>query len=303
MQRKLTIKYHWNCCSRLTILSFAKSPNGWTDMDIALEWLRRIFNPQTKDKAAGRKRVLLLDGHNSHFSLNLLEYCIENHIIVICYPAHCTHALQGLDVACFAKMKHIWHAELDEYYQIYGKHVNKQTYARVFGTAFLKAFDRDTILAAFRATGVHPYDPTVITEQQMKPSEVTSTRTTFPLKMSSPVRRVMAVFHHQPATAFEQDLDTYQPSTSTEPLPLIAAPPVTPKRRRLDPDESQLSSDSNRNLQNDGISTPPFARSPPIDRRDLTCKNMRYLFSFDLIPHSVTAPSSISGLLHHMPYF
>ena len=33
------------------------------------------------------------------------------------------------------------------------------------------------------------------------------------------------------------------------------------------------------------------------------CKNMRYLFSFDLIPYSVIAPSSISGLLHHMPYF
>ena len=33
------------------------------------------------------------------------------------------------------------------------------------------------------------------------------------------------------------------------------------------------------------------------------CKNMRYLFSFDLIPYLVIAPSSISGLLHHMPYF
>ena len=36
---------------------------------------------------------------------------------------------------------------------------------------------------------------------------------------------------------------------------------------------------------------------------DHFCKNMRYLFSFDLIPYSVIAPSSISGLLHHMPYF
>ena len=36
---------------------------------------------------------------------------------------------------------------------------------------------------------------------------------------------------------------------------------------------------------------------------EILCKNMRYLFSFDLIPYSVIAPSSISGLLHHMPYF
>ena len=38
-------------------------------------------------------------------------------------------------------------------------------------------------------------------------------------------------------------------------------------------------------------------------RDSAICKNMRYLFSFDLIPYSVIAPSSISGLLHHMPYF
>lgn len=220
----------------LSPISFTKSPNGWTDTDIALEWVKKVFNPETSVKAAGRTRVLLMDGHNSHFSLPFLIHCVANNIVVICYPAHCTHALQGLDVVCFAKMKHIWHAELDAHYETKGHHVNKNTYAYVFGTAFNKAFDQKTILAAFSATGVHPYNATVISERQMKPSEVTSTQTTFPLPMNSPVRRIMAVYHHQPATAFEQD-----PHTHEQHIPsggIAIENPVTPKRSRAE-DRSQ----------------------------------------------------------------
>jgi len=48
-----------------------------------------------------------MDGHASHFSLELLEYAQANNIEILGYPPHCTHALQGLDVVCFAKMKDI----------------------------------------------------------------------------------------------------------------------------------------------------------------------------------------------------
>jgi hypothetical protein len=81
------------------------SENGWTDGNLALEWMKKDFDPQTKDKAAGETWVLLMDGHSLHYTADLLEYCLQNHIEVIGYPPHCTHALQGLNVVCFAKMK------------------------------------------------------------------------------------------------------------------------------------------------------------------------------------------------------
>ena len=34
-----------------------------------------------------------------------IQYARDNNIIVLGYPPHCTHALQGLDVVCFVKMK------------------------------------------------------------------------------------------------------------------------------------------------------------------------------------------------------
>lgn len=199
-----------------------------------MEWLRTIFDPQTRDKASNEPRVLLMDGHNSHFSLAFLEYCIANNIVVICYPAHCTHALQGLDVVCFAKMKRIWHAELDEHYKNTGTHVNKQTYARVFGTAFEKAFDSETIFAAFRATGVHPFDPHIITEQQMKPSEVTSTRSTFPLPMPSPVRCVIAAYYQNLSEPHTNQVIEDRPFNLSGTLQLQSSP-QTPTRTQSHP--------------------------------------------------------------------
>jgi DDE superfamily endonuclease len=53
---------------------FAYSPNGWTDGKIGLQWMMKDFDAQTKEKADGRTRVLLLDGHSSHYTLGILEY-------------------------------------------------------------------------------------------------------------------------------------------------------------------------------------------------------------------------------------
>ena len=54
--------------------SLAHSPNGWTDNELGLHWMIKDFDPQTKEKAGGRTRVLLMDGHSSHYLLELLDY-------------------------------------------------------------------------------------------------------------------------------------------------------------------------------------------------------------------------------------
>jgi DDE superfamily endonuclease len=64
-----------------------------------------VFDAETKVKAGGETRILILDGHSSHYTLDFIDYARANNINLLGYPAHCTHALQGLDVVCFAKMK------------------------------------------------------------------------------------------------------------------------------------------------------------------------------------------------------
>jgi hypothetical protein len=84
---------------------FLCSKNGWTNSDVAFDWLVRVFEPQTREKAAREKCFLILDGHSSHLSLCFLRKAQEFNIDIIVYPSHCTHLLQGLNVICFAPLK------------------------------------------------------------------------------------------------------------------------------------------------------------------------------------------------------
>lgn len=58
---------------------------------------------------------MLLDGHGSHYTLKLLRFAKDNNIIILAYPPHTTHALQGLDVACFAKMEECFKNEINDF--------------------------------------------------------------------------------------------------------------------------------------------------------------------------------------------
>jgi len=122
----------------------ACSPNGWTDGELAVEWMVEDFDRQTKEKADGKTRVLLMDGHSSHYTLELLEFARANNIIILGYPPHCTHALQGLDVVCFARMKEAWKEEICKFEELHGK-VTKGDFTEVFGKAFLTVFIEPTI--------------------------------------------------------------------------------------------------------------------------------------------------------------
>lgn len=51
---------------------FATSSNGWSPNDLGLQWLDKVFNRHTKDKAGNRRRLLLVDGHSSHVNVKFI---------------------------------------------------------------------------------------------------------------------------------------------------------------------------------------------------------------------------------------
>ncbi|RXW20847.1 hypothetical protein EST38_g5024 [Candolleomyces aberdarensis] len=56
-------------------------PNGWTDGELAGQWIEHNFDHQTKYKAAGQPQILLLNGHSSHYTHEVLCYACQNNII------------------------------------------------------------------------------------------------------------------------------------------------------------------------------------------------------------------------------
>jgi hypothetical protein len=57
--------------------------------------------------ADGKNMVnsLLVDGHGSHNSVELHQYCEERNIVTIRILLHSSHLLDLLDVSCFALLK------------------------------------------------------------------------------------------------------------------------------------------------------------------------------------------------------
>ncbi|KAF8592789.1 DDE-domain-containing protein, partial [Ramaria rubella] len=190
------------------------SPNGWIDSELAVQWMENDFDAQTKAKMNGLTQVLLMDGHSSHYTPRLLRHAKDNNIVILGYPPHCTHALQGLDVVCFAQMKDIYWQEVHTFEDVHGHKMAKADFTGVFRHAFLHVFTPETIKSAFKATGIYPFDPSVISPAQMKPSEPSSIKGVFPLPQPSPVRGVIATFHHQPPTSFDISPDTHTRSSS-----------------------------------------------------------------------------------------
>ena len=70
----------------------ALSENGWTNNNLGLEWLKH-FDRVTAKWTNSRYRLLILDGHESHHSVEFEGYCKENKIITLCMPAYASHLL------------------------------------------------------------------------------------------------------------------------------------------------------------------------------------------------------------------
>nr|BBG74289.1 pogo transposable element [Alternaria alternata] len=75
------------------------SPSGWSNNDIGLAWLKGVFERETRRYALTGYRLLLLDGHGSHVTMDFIEYCNNNKILLFVLPSHATHTLQPLDVS------------------------------------------------------------------------------------------------------------------------------------------------------------------------------------------------------------
>ena len=76
-----TPEYHYTC-----------SEKGWTSNDIGVRWLNDVFLPST-DPGPNIPRLLLLDGHGSHVSVEFMRICWESNVFLYYLIPHSCHVL------------------------------------------------------------------------------------------------------------------------------------------------------------------------------------------------------------------
>lgn len=92
---------------------FNYNSKGWTSNAHGLNWLKRCFDPETGDKAAGEYRLLICDGHDSHITAEFISHCIDNNILLMILPPHSSYLTQPLDVRVFGALKKYIAAEIE----------------------------------------------------------------------------------------------------------------------------------------------------------------------------------------------
>ena len=73
--------------------------------DLGVRYIRGCVEPAMAGLSPENPGVLLMDGHGSHFTLELLMYCRSIGLHIILRPPHTTHIIQGEDVVNFLAFK------------------------------------------------------------------------------------------------------------------------------------------------------------------------------------------------------
>jgi hypothetical protein len=146
----------------------ACSENGWTDASIAVSWLRGFIEqtaPPCDADGVMPYRLLIVDGHTSHASLEFIELAELHRVVVLCFPAHATHLLQPLDVVCFAPLKKKYSELLTAER---ARAVNRDDFIYLYAEA-QKVLTPALVEKSFRSTGIWPHDSSkVLTLPQVR---------------------------------------------------------------------------------------------------------------------------------------
>lgn len=137
---------------------YACTATGYTDSYVTLQWLKRIFDPETKDRADGKPRVLICDGFGTHETLEILEFCLGNNIILCRLPSHTSYKLQPCNVAVFAPLKAAYREQVERLERGGVNAISKEHFTSLFSPARVKAFTAKNIKASFAASGLFPFN-------------------------------------------------------------------------------------------------------------------------------------------------
>jgi hypothetical protein len=141
--------------------AIAVSDNGWINNKLGVEWLKH-FNAHTKTRNIGARRLLVLDSHESHHSLEFQELCKENNIYTLCMPPYSSHLLQPLDISCFSPLKRAYSREVEALIRHHINHITKLKFLPAFKAAYVRSFTSANICSAFQGAGLVPLQPDAV---------------------------------------------------------------------------------------------------------------------------------------------
>lgn len=147
------------------------SETGWSNGVIFREYLENHFL-KFVPRRDNEKVLLLLDGHRSHVSVNLVEWAKQQGIIIFILPAHTSHILQPMDVSCYGPLEKIYNNLCHKLMRESSANITRYNVCDVAGKAYTRALSPENIQSGFRKTGISPLNSEAIRMECLAPAEV-----------------------------------------------------------------------------------------------------------------------------------
>ena len=136
-------------------------PNAWMTRWLFESWISHFIECLKKGPGIdlNNRHLLVLDGHNSHVTLEVMKIGIQFGLDIISLPSHTSHALQPLDLACFAPFKTVFRKQRD-CWTVLNKNtkVGKRELCEWTYKALQCSLTPKNIQAGFRKVGIWPLD-------------------------------------------------------------------------------------------------------------------------------------------------
>lgn len=147
-------------------------PSGWMTGTSFLTFVKH-FHGHVKSTVE-HPCLLLLDNHDSHLSIDVLNFCKENGIVLLSFPPHTSHRLQPLDLSVYGPFKRFYFSAVDNWLiSNAGKTITIYDIPSLVNTAFSSAMTPKNIVAGFKSAGIMPFNPEIFTDDDFLSSFVT----------------------------------------------------------------------------------------------------------------------------------
>jgi DDE superfamily endonuclease len=126
----------------------ATSLKRWTNSHLGLIWLKKHFNIEIIKRLYSEYCLFILDGHESHCTLEFIKYAVEKKILLLILPPHTTHILQPLDVAIFQPLAKYYSSEVGQHSHEKHYWLEKEDFITYYHNARKKVLRESNVLTA-----------------------------------------------------------------------------------------------------------------------------------------------------------
>ncbi|KAJ8964810.1 hypothetical protein NQ314_004617 [Rhamnusium bicolor] len=138
------------------------SETGWMRSEVFYKYVANSLNPWLEANAIKKPIIFFIDGHKSHLTMSLSEFCSKNGIILYALPPNATHIIQP---SVFKPLKSQWQATVRQW-QMCEENTNQILTKAKFCPLLKKMLEKEnlsqTIKNGFHKYGLFPFNPSAV---------------------------------------------------------------------------------------------------------------------------------------------